>query len=131
MSNPPEPPVDLIYKELDYRRGKQWDIFSWCSTILVTLIGGLILLQTAQPPHPLHRGQKGIISLAVVSLVAYAVFWIGHHWQREKSARECFTAEVRQKIWKSAQLHWAVTHRGALVLLGIAALLATWYPSPH
>ncbi|MGL9621605.1 hypothetical protein QRQ56_26705 [Bradyrhizobium sp. U531] len=30
--------------ELEYRRKKQWDIFSWVVTILVSVIGGIAAL---------------------------------------------------------------------------------------
>ena len=130
MSDSHEPPVELVYKELDYRRGKQWDIFSWCSTILVTLTGGLLLLQTTQPAHPLDPGQKRIISFAVIVLVAYALLWLDHNARKEKLARSCFESEVSEKIWASVRFQDLVGHRLALVLLCLAALLATWYPWP-
>jgi hypothetical protein len=120
-----ESTIDLAYKELDYRRKKQWDIFSWCSTLLVAITGGVIALETAQQAYPLHRSQRAIISLAVAVLVAYAVLWIGHNWSMEKLARRCFSNETKEEIWGSK--HKAVGYRWALVL-EVAALLAIWYP---
>jgi hypothetical protein len=38
--------VGVLQKELEYRRKKQWDIFSWCSTVLLAMIGGIFALAT-------------------------------------------------------------------------------------
>jgi len=121
-----EATIDLAYKELEYRRKKQWDIFSWCSTLLVAITGGVIALETRQQTYPLHRSQKAIISLAVAVLVVYAVLWLGHNWRMDKLARCCFSKEIKERIWGPKRK--AVGYRWALVMLGAAALLAIWYP---
>jgi hypothetical protein len=120
--------VDLACKELDFRREKQWDIFSWCSTILVAITGGAIVLQVGPQPHQLLPVQRRIISLAVVVLVGYAVLWLSHNWKMEKKARSCLSDD---KLWGPTSrdlVAWVVGYRVALVLLGAAALLAVWCP---
>jgi hypothetical protein len=118
--------VDLASKELDFRREKQWDIFSWCSTILVAITGGVIALQAGTQPHPLVWPQRAIISLAVVVLVAYAVLWLRHNWHMEKLARWCFNKDASERVWGPKRR--VVGYSWALVMLGAAALLATWFP---
>jgi hypothetical protein len=122
-----ESAFDLACKELDFRREKQWNIFSWCSTTLVAITGGAIALQTGPQPHPLFRSQRAIISLAVVILVAYAIVWLGHNWHMEKLARRCFSDDVSEQVWGPKRK--VVGYRWALAMLGAAALLAIWYPS--
>lgn len=119
------PKDGVLYKELEYRRRREWEIFSWCSTLLVAITGGLIALQTRQGAYPFHLGQKISISLAVLVLVAYAVFWIGHNNDLEKSIKSCFDHKFNEQI--CPHKYRAAGYRAAIVILGIAALWATWY----
>ena len=115
----------VLYKELEYRRRRQWEIFSWCSTLLVAITGGLIALQTRQQASPFHLGQKISISLAVLVLAAYAVFWIVHNNYLEMSIKGCFDPKFHERI--CPHKHLATGYVAAIVILGIAALWATWY----
>ena len=117
--------VDLLRQELDYRRSTQWNIFSWCSTLLIAIVGGVIALQK-QNTSSLHLGQQVIVSLAVAVLAAYAVVWLTHNADRETRARECITQQVKYQIW--APRSYAPGDRAAVVVLGIAALGAIWFP---
>jgi hypothetical protein len=67
---------------LDYRRKKQWDIFSWASTILLSVVGGVFALPTRgqQPRLPWDRGA---VSFAALMVAAFAQVWIRYHWQYE------------------------------------------------
>lgn len=121
-----DPKLDLAYKELDYRRDKQWQVFTWCSTILVSITGGLILFQSGPQPRLLHPSQQTILSFAIVVLVVYAVSWLTHNWHREERARNCFSKDTADALWPPKQRSLG-GERMALVLLAIAALLATWY----
>lgn len=128
MKDSDESATDLACKELDFRRDKQWDIFSWCSTLLVAITGGVIALQSGptQQPHLLLRSQRAIISVAVVIVATFAVVWLGHNWHMEKLARRCFPEDIRERVWGPKRR--VVGYRWAIVMLGAAALLATWYP---
>lgn len=119
------PEDGVLYKELEYRRRRQWEIFSWCSTLLVAITGGLIVLQTRPQASPFHLGQKISISLAVLVLVAYAVFWIGHNDHLEQSIKNSFDQNFKEQI--CPHKYPAAGSRVAIVILGIAALWAMWY----
>lgn len=119
------PKDGVLYKELEYRRRRQWEIFTWCSTLLVAITGGLIALQTRQQASPFQLGQKISISLAVLVLVVYAVLWIAHNNGLEKSIKDCFDPKFNERIWPHKQT--AGGSKAAIVLLGVAALWATWY----
>jgi hypothetical protein len=119
---------DFIRAELQYRRDTQSAIFSWCSTILVTLTGGVIFLQTGKSPGPLKKNQKELLSSAIIVLVAYAVTWLGHNAHLEKTAKGLlFEIQVRKKIWDAKNP--SVGNRSAVIMLGVGALVATWLPS--
>jgi hypothetical protein len=126
LHEPPESVADLASKELDFRRDKQWQIFSWCSSILVAITGGAIALQVGPQPHKLVRSQRAAISFAVVVLIAYAFVWLTHNWDMEKQARSCFGDKVREQVWGPKRK--VVGYRDALIMLGVAALLAIWFP---
>jgi len=117
---------DQVQKEFEYRRKKQWDIFSWSSTILVAMTGGVIALQTRKEAYRLVFPQKLAISLAIIALVAYAVLWLGHNWTRETAVAKLLGPEVDAELRGEQRPHFG--YRGAIVLLALAALLATWYP---
>jgi hypothetical protein len=121
-----ESAFDLACKELDFRRDKQWQIFSWCSSILVAITGGAIALQMGPQPRQLLPIQRGIISFAIVVLVGYAFLWLSHNWYMEKQARSCFGDKVREQVWGPKRK--VVGYRDALIMLGVAAMLATWFP---
>jgi len=69
----PNEDTAVLQKELEYRRKKQWDIFSWCSAILVSINGGIVALATQQKPHVWLLWQRGAVSVAVLTIMAYEV----------------------------------------------------------
>ena len=109
-----------LQKELEYRRKKQWDIFSWCSTLLVAITAGVIALRTREPAYLPSWQAKVIISLSVSSILTYAVVWISHNWEQEIKSRE----RLGEKMKDHTRPYFG--YRGALVLLAIASLLACW-----
>jgi hypothetical protein len=118
--------ADFVRAELQYRRDKQSTIFSWCSTILVAITGGVIFLQTGNSPVPLKENQKELLSWAIIVLVAHAVTWLGHNAHLESTAKGLFEIQVREKIWDAKSP--SAGYRSAVIMLGVGALVATWLP---
>ena len=118
---------DIELKELEYRRKKQWDIFSWCSTILVALTGGVIVLQTREHAYQLHTSQKIAISISVIAIMVYAMLWLSYNWTREQEFLKIFDADETSKPAGNKRPYFG--YRGAILLLSVGALLATWLPS--
>jgi len=120
---------DTVRWEIDYRRQRQWDIFSWCSTLLVGVIGGTIALRTgffASHPKTWTIYLQWVISGAVFVLVANSILWISHHRNREMEARAHLTED-----WLKFKPHWGFTLVNStivVVLLGVAAVLSIWIP---
>jgi hypothetical protein len=44
MTDDQKAALDMARYELNYRREKQWNIFSWIATILVAVISGIVAL---------------------------------------------------------------------------------------
>ena len=46
----------VLQAELDYRRRRRWEIFTWANTILIGVVGAVIIFQpqtaTTLPPQP-------------------------------------------------------------------------------
>ena len=116
---------DVVQKELEYRRKKQWDIFSWSSTVFVAITGGVIVLETREKAYRLHSSQKVAISVAVIALVMYAVLWLSHNLTLEASVAELLGQGANAKL--RGEKRPLFGYRGAIVLLAIAALFATWF----
>jgi len=91
MSNGQETKPDLKYAlglaryELNYRRKKQWDIFAWVVTILVSVIGGIIVLTSKGEIKP-DFVSRFVMAGALAVLTAYACFWIKQNIEAEKHA---------------------------------------------
>jgi hypothetical protein len=117
--------VDILRKELDYRLSAQWNIFSWCSTLLIAIAGGAIALQTKHA-NSLNTWQKAIGTVAVAILVAYGFVWLGHHADREWRVKAHLTSLIEVPIWMGRSLVGG--ERVPLVVLGVAALVAVWLP---
>lgn len=77
--------LDLACAEMNYRRKKQWDIFAWVVTILVSVIGGIIVLTSKDKimPDPVSRFA---MSVALAALTFYACFWINENIEAETRA---------------------------------------------
>jgi hypothetical protein len=129
-----ETPIDLknltlefVRAELEFRRNKQSSIFAWCSTILVAITSGVIVLQIRQPPLELSDTQKELLSWAIIVLAAHAVSWLGHNAHLEDRAAGLFEAQVAERIWGTKKP--SVGYRSALIMLGVGAMVAIWLPA--
>jgi hypothetical protein len=132
-SKPKDLNIGLLQYELDYRRHKQESIFSWGSAILVTIIGGILLL-SRDPTHPIKPAQKLFISGAIVGLSFFAFVWLSYNASRESvtatELEQLTGKQLRDKKGDESSEHTAsiyIGYRVALVLLAVAALFATWY----
>jgi len=116
-----KPTLELLLHELDYRRTKQWNIFSWSSGILVAIIGALVALQRT---WSLRTVQRLPITAAVVILAAYSFIWLRYNSEQEKRTAERLKQETG---WYVRGDNPPPGFRGAVLLLAITALFATWY----
>lgn len=124
--SPDSPILSVLQKDVEYRRKRQWDVFSWSSTLLVAIIGGLIAIKTSEHPHSLRRLTQVIITAAVVVLGGYAYRWI-----YDDAKRQVATVDLLNKVAKlepEEHKYPALGYRGAIILLAVVAVLAVWFP---
>ena len=120
-------PLIFVRAELEFRRNKHSAIFACCSTILVAVTSGVIVLQIGQPPLELSDTQKELLSWAIIVLAAHSVSWLGHNAHLEQRAALLFETQVAETIWGTKKR--SVGYRSALIMLGVGAIIvAIWLP---
>jgi hypothetical protein len=84
--------IETLRKEIDYRRGKTWKIFSWASTILFAITGGILALAARGSTNPnflLNERYYKLLLLGAISvLTAYACLWINR------------SRKIEDRIWQ-------------------------------
>lgn len=80
----------VLQHEIDYRRRRRSDIFTWANTILLAITGGSIALQQ-QSGASLTLSQRLVVSFAVVVLAAYSILW----WLRQRELGRALKARLR------------------------------------
>ena len=84
---------EFLYRELTHHREKQWKLFSWYSTIMTAIIGGIGALG-----HELPTASAVPLSLAIVALCAYVVSQFQYHRQtQDEVEREVTRSLARRK----------------------------------
>jgi uncharacterized membrane protein YkvI len=117
-----KPPLELMEHELDYRRTKQWNVFSWSSGILVAITGAMLALQRSEA---LSKTQRVPITIAVLVLTVFACLWLDYNSKQEKRTAEQVKADTN---WNVRGDNPPPGYRGAVILLAVAALFAIWVP---
>jgi len=124
-SNSNDRKIDVLQSELEYRRSKQGSIFSWSSAILVAVAGSPLVLRPAMQFH-----QKVFVSAAVIGLTLFAFLWLAYNAKRESVTAEALesltSCDLGHSNHEFSTLSVYVGYRVALILLAIAALVATW-----
>ena len=122
--------IELARYELDYRRKKQWDIFSWVVTILVSVIGGLIALTWKGEIKP-DLVSRTAMAFALVVLTVYAIVWIRENLEAEKHADEAVRTLLRGKglevdVFRKSS-SFPLGYVGVVLLIGIAAVVTVLF----
>jgi membrane protein YdbS with pleckstrin-like domain len=129
MNTPETPPAkpaycrETVIAELEHRRKKQWDIFSWTSTLLTAITGGVIALKTGEHPNHFGCAQQAILSVAVLTLFGYAARWVDHNISLEDASKLALQ-ELNEKLVTHPQPK--IGYVAALALLAAAAIAAIW-----
>lgn len=122
----------ILLKELEYRREKQWKIFSLVSTLLTGLTGGIIALRL-RPQSPYHFPimPSTALTLVAIALVWYALRWINYNWKVECRAWKALSDLTATSTLAISPEQKVPTfgYSPAIVLLGVAVLVAIWIPT--
>lgn len=138
MAQPPTPDPDelkfrrsILQDEIKYRRDRRSGIFTWASSILMAVTGGVIAIQL-NSGRVLEGSQKIILSGAVLVLALYAGLW----WDKQRRRGQVLRKE-QVKIDLGLQL-FVPEYEGsllnkvgglvAIILLALTALAAIWIP---
>jgi hypothetical protein len=122
---------DQLSKEIQYRRDREWQIFSWASSVLIAIIGGSVALRGAG--HGISYEHKVWLAGGVAALTFWACIWFFIHSRQERQrGLEANRLDKTLSLFSDplysgndSRLWWLV--RGdilALIFLGVAAVFA-------
>jgi hypothetical protein len=79
-----------VLQEITFRMTKLWWIFSWTSTVLVAITGGVIALR--REAGSLAMAQHVLIAASAAVIGSYAVIWLRQNLKLEVLARNALAA---------------------------------------
>jgi len=127
---------ELLSKEIQYRRERMLQIFSWASSTLIAIIGGIIALSGTSRVFVINKPHKWLLFGAVLILVFWSCLWIDSHSTREEELRRD-ADNIDKDFLKNIRLYAEpisfIFFRGptiAVILIGVAAGLVIYYVQP-
>jgi hypothetical protein len=123
-----------VLEEITFRTNKLWLIFSWASSVLILIIGGIVGLQTGS--RPLNEAHRYIIAASSIVIGSYAVIWLKQNLHIESVARDAAAAHDKTLGIQSyntliggnlprPDIGVVVGYKITIVLLTIAAVAAS------
>lgn len=121
---------EYLETQLSHRLEKLWRVFSWCSSILISITAGVIALPKTHGVI-FSISQLLIISSVILILTIYAYLWIDENLKFEGKIRDqldkIFAEELNYPAYKELRPDKAkFGYKVVILLLGAVALLATW-----
>lgn len=122
--------IQHLEKQLDHRLDKLWKVFSWTSSLLVTITGGLVVIALSSESE-LEISQRILISIVIFILTLYAYQWIRENLNLEKVIREqlveIFKEKLNyQKIDEIKPLGAKYGYSVVVLMIGAVAFITTW-----
>lgn len=122
--------LELLWKEVGYRRDKAWKIFSWVSTILLSVIGGIVALSANSSAWQLEWYHALVLSVSLLALTVYSCLWINKNLSVTKITFDKIVhMEVDMGIRESEEFpikNPKIGYVFTVILLTVAALIAVW-----
>jgi len=87
-------------KELDYRRTRENQIFTWSATVLLALIGGALVTKATE--NVLSRiGQTGVTAAIVLvfAFTAYTIYWLIHERRLIRAHQRVLARIAAKRGW--------------------------------
>ena len=121
---------EYLETQLSHRLEKLWRVFSWCSSILISIAAGLIAASAAKDFHLTDAGRL-LVSAIIIIITVYARAWIQENLQFERNIRDqidkIFEEELNYLQLKTLRPDRArFGYKQVILLLGLVALVATW-----
>jgi hypothetical protein len=120
-----------LSEEMMYRRERQWKIFSWISTLLVGITGGVIALNGKDFSFSVLH--KIAVTFAVIVLSTFSCIRIYHDSTVALGYSKIISkldAKQKLKFTDRAYKKWHLGNIGFTILLMLAAIFAVW-TSPY
>lgn len=129
---------ETLQKELIHHREKLWKIFSWTSTILISIIGGAVALKYRGQPGSLSVNNQISLMVAIIVLAVYAIaqldLSLGFEIRTRDRLQACdeklgidealpIVSDVRNRPDTHPASKW-FGYKATVVLLALAALFA-------
>ena len=125
--------IQSFEKQLSERIEKLWRVFSWTSSILITIAGGMIVLGKKKELE-FSIYELILISFIILILTLYAYLWVNENLKLESKIRNemdiIFEKEVGYDQFKSFRPDRSrFGYKAVILLLGAACLFAIWISS--
>ncbi len=123
--------LSVFENELAQRLEKLWRIFSWCSSILITIAGGIILATRGIEKITIYLSDRIIISVIIFTIGIYAVLWIAENLHLEKALRDKIQNLLKKEyqddyLGKKRPDNAVMGYIPVIIILTCIALAATW-----
>lgn len=123
---------EFLENEIRFERERKQEVFSWASSLLVAIIGGVVALTTGGSHAVLADRHKWFLSATIVVLCACSWYWIEIHWAAYLRARKKLSFYFDQLAARGEDRYWPHDYTGllAVLLLSLTALVAVWWTIP-
>lgn len=123
----------FLQSQLSHRLEKLWRVFSWCSSILISISGAILAAaRLSEKPMLLFPLDHILVSFLILIITIYAWLWLNENLKFESIIRNQMD-EIIEKDMNYPEIKNLRTDKKAkfgykdvILLLGIVALLATW-----
>lgn len=122
--------LQTLESQLSHRLEKLWRVFSWCSSILISITAGVMAAEASQDFQITVSGRISI-SAVVVIVTIYAWAWIRENLRFEKNVRDqidsIFAEEINYPQLNALRPDKAkFGYKDVTLLLGLVSLVSTW-----
>ena len=121
--------ISTLETQLSQRLEKLWNVFSWCSSVLITITAG-VLAAAASKDFDLTILGLVLISVVISILTIYARKWLRENLDFETEIRDkldkLFIKELDQNLKISSPVKAKFGYVAMITWLGVIAFLATW-----
>ena len=122
--------IQNLEKHLSERIEKLWRVFSWASSILIAIAGGMVVLGKRETLN-FNMYELFLIFSIILILTIYAYLWISENLKLESKIRNqldsIFEKEIKYSHLQEIRPDKAIFgYKLVILLLGVAALIATW-----
>lgn len=122
--------IQNLEKQLSERIEKLWRVFSWTSSILIAIAGGMVVIGKNETLN-FNMYELILITSIILILTTYAYLWINENLKLESEIRNqmdsIFEKELHYSHLKKIRPDQAIFgYKRVILLLGVAAIMGTW-----